>query len=55
MPELLASDMEELMECMDRVFEADECLEARRNSRKRMFDIPDFEACQRVFRAIESI
>ncbi|MBQ3786271.1 MAG: CDP-glycerol glycerophosphotransferase family protein [Lachnospiraceae bacterium] len=55
MPELKATDMDELMSCMDAAFEKDECLAARQKSRERMFDEPDFNACERVYEKIKGL
>ncbi|MBR0148515.1 MAG: CDP-glycerol glycerophosphotransferase family protein [Lachnospiraceae bacterium] len=55
MPELKATDMDELMSCMDVAFEKDECLAARQKSRERMFDEPDFNACKRVYERIRRL
>jgi len=55
MPELKATDMDELMSCMDVAFEKDECLAARQKSRERMFDEPDFNACKRVYEKIRKL
>ncbi|MBR6329149.1 MAG: CDP-glycerol glycerophosphotransferase family protein [Lachnospiraceae bacterium] len=52
MPELVAVSMKELEECMDAAFEKDECRQARLVSRARMFDKPDGNSCERVYKRI---
>lgn len=55
MPEIVARNMDELMESIDDVFENDKCLKARLKSRERYFKKTDGHYAEDLYRSIKEI